>query len=38
MASNQFYNSDLKEQPDTDKPAVGSLTSEMIGQYKREQE
>jgi hypothetical protein len=25
-----FTNNDLKEQPDTDKPAVGSLTSEMI--------
>jgi hypothetical protein len=33
-----FINNDLKEQPDTDKPAVGSLTSEMIAQYKREQE
>ena len=29
---------DLKEQADTDKPAVGSLTSEMIAQYKREEE
>ena len=25
-----FTNNDLKEQSDTDKPAVGSLTSEMI--------
>ena len=25
-----FTNNDLKEQADTDKPAVGSLTSEMI--------
>jgi hypothetical protein len=25
-----FINNDLKEQADTDKPAVGSLTSEMI--------
>ena len=33
-----FTNNDLKEQPDTDKPAVGSLTSEMISQYKREEE
>ena len=33
-----FTNNDLKEQPDTDKPAVGSLTSEMIAQYKREEE
>ena len=33
-----FTNNDLKEQPATDKPAVGSLTSEMIAQYKREQE
>ena len=33
-----FINNDLKEQPDTDKPATGSLTSEMISQYKREQE
>jgi hypothetical protein len=33
-----FTNNDLKEQPDTVKPAVGSLTSEMIAQYKREQE
>jgi hypothetical protein len=33
-----FINNDLKEQPDTDKPAVGSLTSEMIAQYKREEE
>jgi hypothetical protein len=33
-----FINNDLKEQADTDKPAVGSLTSEMISQYKREQE
>ena len=33
-----FINNDLKEQADTDKPAVGSLTSEMIAQYKREEE
>jgi hypothetical protein len=33
-----FINNDLKEQADTDKPAVGSLTSEMITQYKREEE
>jgi hypothetical protein len=33
-----FTNNDLKEQPDTDKPAVGSLTREMIAQYKREEE
>ena len=33
-----FTNNDLKEQPATDKPAVGSLTSEMIAQYKREEE
>lgn len=33
-----FINNDLKEQADTDKPAVGSLTSEMISQYKREEE
>jgi hypothetical protein len=33
-----FTNNDLKEQADTDKPAVGSLTSEMIAQYKREEE
>jgi hypothetical protein len=33
-----FTNNDLKEQPGTDKPAVGSLTSEMIAQYKREEE
>jgi hypothetical protein len=33
-----FTNNDLKEQPDTDKPAVGSLTSEMIARYKREEE
>jgi hypothetical protein len=33
-----FINNDLKEQSDTDKPAVGSLTSEMISQYKREEE
>jgi hypothetical protein len=33
-----FTNNDLKEQPDTDKPSVGSLTSEMIAQYKREEE
>jgi len=33
-----FTNNDLKEQPDTDKPATGSLTSEMIAQYKREEE
>ena len=33
-----FTNNDLKEQPDTDKPALGSLTSEMIAQYKREEE
>jgi len=35
---NSFTNNDLKEQPITDKPATGSLTSEMISQYKREQE
>jgi hypothetical protein len=33
-----FTNNDLKEQADTDKPAVGSLTSEKISQYKREEE
>ena len=33
-----FINNNLKEQADTDKPAVGSLTSEMIAQYKREEE
>ena len=33
-----FINNDLKEQSATDKPAVGSLTSEMISQYKREEE
>ena len=33
-----FTNNDLKEQSNTDKPAVGSLTSEMIAQYKREEE
>jgi hypothetical protein len=33
-----FTNNDLKEQPDTEKPDVGSLTSEMISEYKREQE
>jgi hypothetical protein len=33
-----FINNDLKEQADTDKPGVGSLTSEMIAQYKREEE
>ena len=33
-----FTNNDLKEQADTDKPAVVSLTSEMIAQYKREEE
>ena len=33
-----FINNDLKEQADTDKPAVGSLTSEMIAQYKREKQ
>ncbi len=33
-----FINNDLKEQAGTDKPAVGSLTSEMIAQYKREEE
>ena len=33
-----FINNDLKEQADTDKPAVGSLTSEMIARYKREEE
>jgi hypothetical protein len=33
-----FTNNDLKEQPDTDKPAAGSLTSEMIAQCKREKE
>jgi hypothetical protein len=33
-----FTNNDLKEQSLTDKPAVGSLTSEMIAQYKREEE
>ena len=32
-----FINNDLKEQADTDKPAVGSLSSEMIAQYKREE-
>jgi hypothetical protein len=35
---NSFINNDLKEQPLTDKPAVGSLTSEMIAQYIREEE
>jgi hypothetical protein len=29
-----FTNNDLKEQPITDIPTVGSLTSEMISQYK----
>ena len=33
-----FTNNDLKEQADTDKPAVGNLSSEMIAQYKREEE
>ena len=33
-----FINNDFKEQAHTDKPAVGSLTSEMIAQYKREEE
>jgi hypothetical protein len=33
-----FTNNDLKEQSLTDKPVVGSLTSEMIAQYKREEE
>jgi hypothetical protein len=33
-----FTHNYLKEQPLTDKPAVGSLTSEMIAQYKREEE
>jgi Skp family chaperone for outer membrane proteins len=33
-----FTNNDLKEQPITDIPTVGSLTSEMIAQYKREEE
>jgi hypothetical protein len=33
-----FINNDLKEQADTDKPPVGSLTSEMISQYQREEE
>jgi hypothetical protein len=33
-----FTNNDLKEQPITDIPAVGSLTSEMIAQYTREEE
>jgi hypothetical protein len=33
-----FTNNDLKEQSDTDKPTAGSLTSEMIAQYKREEE
>jgi hypothetical protein len=33
-----FTNSDLKEQPITDIPVVGSLTNEMIAQYKREEE
>jgi hypothetical protein len=33
-----FTNNDLKEQADTDKPAVGSLSGEMIAQYKREEE
>jgi hypothetical protein len=33
-----FINNDLKEQAETDKPGVGSLTSEMIAQYKREEE
>ena len=33
-----FTNNDLKEQADTDKPDVGSLSSEMIAQYKREEE
>ena len=32
---NSFINNDLKEQPLTDKPAVRSLTSEMMSQYKR---
>ena len=33
-----FINNDFKEQAHTDKPAVGSLTSEMISQYKRDEE
>ena len=33
-----FTNNDLKGQSITDIPDVGSLTSEMIAQYKREEE
>jgi hypothetical protein len=35
---NNDLNNDLKDQSLTDKPTAGSLTYEMISQYKREEE